>query len=199
MVWYDSGGKELGQLSEAGYRDPSISPDGRFLAVSSDDERNGKRFIRIHDLQRGVSTRLTESASDEFPTWSHDGRRITYLTGATSGRQISINEIPDDGSGPPQLLMKGDMMIPNGWSADGHLVFMEVGKGVQLKVYSAASRQFQGFSGGAEAQFSPDGKWIAYCAGRRENRRRYLRSAVPESRRAHPDLERRRVATPLEP
>ena len=148
MVWFDSSGKELGQLSEAGYRDPSISPDGRFLAVSSDDERNGKRFIRIHDLQRGVSTRLTESGSDEFPTWSHDGRRITYLTGATSGRQISMNEIPDDGSGPPQLLMKGAMMIPNGWSADGHLVFMEFGSGsLTLQVYSAADRQIKSFAG----------------------------------------------------
>src|SRR6202035_12888 len=40
MVWFDSSGKELGQLSETGYKDPNLSPDGRFLAVSSDDERN---------------------------------------------------------------------------------------------------------------------------------------------------------------
>jgi len=35
LVWFDSSGKELGQLSEAGYRSPNFSPDGRFLAVSS--------------------------------------------------------------------------------------------------------------------------------------------------------------------
>ena len=168
MVWFDSSGKALGQLSEVGYRDPSLSPDGRFLAVSSDDERNGKRFIRIHDLRRGLSTRLTEGGNEEFPTWSRDGRRITYLTGAASGNTISMNEIPSDGSGPPQLLLKGAMMIPNGWSADGHLVFMDMGSGStqHLSVYSAANRQSKSFAAAftAEAQFSPDGKWIAHTA-----------------------------------
>jgi serine/threonine protein kinase len=165
LAWFDASGKELGQLSGAGYKDPNISPDGRFLAVSSDDERNGRHFIRIHDLRRGISTRLTEGGTDEFPTWSSDGRRITYLTGAASGKTISINDIPPDRSGPPQLLLKGAMMIPNGWSADGHLVFMDFGSApVRLAVYSAANRQRSGFTvaGGAEAQFSPDGKWVAY-------------------------------------
>ncbi|MBI1790946.1 MAG: protein kinase [Acidobacteria bacterium] len=167
LVWFDSSGKELGQLSEASYKDPGLSPDGRFLAVSSDDERNGKRFIRIHDLRRGVSTRLTQGGNDEFPVWSRDGRRITYLTGATSGGAISINEIPADGSGSAQVLVKGAMMIPNGWSPDGHLVFMDMANGLpHLAVYSATDRQSRALTAGpaAEAQFSPDGKWIAYWA-----------------------------------
>src|SRR6516162_11907280 len=42
LVWYDQNGKELGQLPQVGYKDPDLSPDGRFLAVSSDDEHNGK-------------------------------------------------------------------------------------------------------------------------------------------------------------
>jgi eukaryotic-like serine/threonine-protein kinase len=165
MVWFDASGKELGQLSEAGYRDPNISPDGRFLAVSSDDERNGKHFIRIHDLQRGISTRLTEGGTDEFPTWSRDGRRITYLTGAASGNTISMNEIPADGSGPPQILLKGVMMIPNGWSADGRLVFMDFSNGpTHLAAYSATHPQPQGLTAtaSAEAHVSPDGMWFAY-------------------------------------
>jgi Tol biopolymer transport system component len=166
LVWFDSSGKELGQLPEAGYKDPGFSPDGRFLAAASDDERNGKHFIRIYDLQRGISTRLTAGGTDEFPSWSRDGKRVTYLTGATSGNIISINEIPADGSGSPQVLLKGAMMIPNGWSADGQLVFMDFGNGFpHLALYSASDRQSTVLTGGAaEAQFSPDGKWIAYWA-----------------------------------
>jgi serine/threonine protein kinase/Tol biopolymer transport system component len=165
LVWFDSSGKELGQISEAGYKDPNISPDGRFLAVSSDDERNGKHFIRVHDLERGISTRLTEGGYDEFPTWSRDSRRITYLTGAASGNTISIDEIPADGSGPPQILLKGAMMIPNSRSADGRLAFMDFGNGpAHLAVSSTTSPQPKTFGAvpAPEAQFSPDGKWIAH-------------------------------------
>ena len=98
LAWFDSRGKELGQLSEAGYKDPNLSPDGRFLAVSSDDERNGKHFIRLHDFERGISTRLTEGGTEEFPTWSRDGKRIAYLSGAGSGSTLSINETQADGT-----------------------------------------------------------------------------------------------------
>ena len=168
MVWFDSSGKELGQLSEVGYRDPSLSPDGRFLAVSSGDGRNGKRFIRIVDLQRGLGTRITEDGNEEFPTWSRDGRRITYLSGAASGgKAISMKEIPADGSGPFQVLRTGPMMMPNSWSADGHLAFMDFGGGsTHLAIYSAANHQGKSFADVmiSEAQFSPDGKWIAHRA-----------------------------------
>jgi serine/threonine protein kinase len=67
LVWYDQNGKELGQLSQVGYKDPDLSPDGRFLVVSSDDEHNGKHFIRVFDLSRGTSTRLTDSGDEHYP------------------------------------------------------------------------------------------------------------------------------------
>jgi dipeptidyl aminopeptidase/acylaminoacyl peptidase len=165
LVWFDPSGKELTQIPEGGYKDPRLSPDGRFLAVSSDDERNGKRFIRVHDLERGVSTRLTEGGYDEFPTWSRDGKRITYLTGAASGNSVSLNEIAADGSGVTQVLLKGGMMIPNDWSPDGHLLFMDLGNGlIRLAAYSTIDRKVTtvASTGGSEAQFSPDGKWVAF-------------------------------------
>jgi eukaryotic-like serine/threonine-protein kinase len=55
-------------------------------------------------------------------------------------------------------------MAPNDWSPDGHLVFMDFAKGrPHLAVYSAGDHRVTEFSvAGAEAQFSPDGKWVAY-------------------------------------
>jgi Tol biopolymer transport system component len=165
LAWFDVIGKELGQLPETGYKDPHLSPDGRFLAVASDDERNGKHFIRIYDLERGISTRLTGEGTDEFPTWTRDGKHIAYLTGGASGSSISINEVSADGSGHPRVLLEGGMMIPNDWSPDGHLVFMDFRNGpVHLSVYSSATREVTDLrpNGSSEAQFSPDGKWIAF-------------------------------------
>jgi eukaryotic-like serine/threonine-protein kinase len=55
-------------------------------------------------------------------------------------------------------------MIPNDWSPDGHLVFMDFAKGrPHLALHSSSDHQVTEFSAaGAEGQFSPDGKWIAY-------------------------------------
>jgi serine/threonine protein kinase/Tol biopolymer transport system component len=162
MVWFDSSGKELGQLSETGYKDPRLSGDGRLLAFASDDEHNGKHFIRVFDLGRGISTRVSDAVIEETPIWSHDGKQITYAS--ITGNGLTMYETAADGSGLPRVLIKaGARMIPNDWSPDGHLLFMDFSKGrPRLDVYSASDQRVREFAVGAEGQFSPDGKWIAY-------------------------------------
>jgi eukaryotic-like serine/threonine-protein kinase len=162
LVWYDSAGKELGHIPESGYQDPNISPDGRFLAVSSDDDHNGKYSIRVYDLKRGLSTLVTHSGRDQVPVWSPDGKQIAF--GANAGLNIPISEVPADGSASPHALLNGIRIIPCDWSADGHLVFMDFSTGLpSLKLYSVKDQKVTPFAPrGAEAQFSPDGKWIAY-------------------------------------
>ena len=120
LAWFDASGKELGQVSESGYQYPRLSPDGRFLAVSSDDARNGKLFIRVYDLLRGIPARLTDGGADRDSAWSPDGKRITYRT------PDALKEVPADGSSPPQVLLKGGVYLGHpDWSSDGHLVFTD--------------------------------------------------------------------------
>jgi serine/threonine protein kinase len=161
LVWYDTAGKELGQFPESGYEGPQFSPDGRSLAVYADDEHNGKHFIRVYDLKRGISTRLTEGGNESNPVWSRDGKSIAYRDAS-----LNIEEVPADASGAPRPVVKGTNLIPCDWSADGHLVYMSVGGGggfPGLYVYSPSDQQStQVVKFGAEPQFSPDGKWIAY-------------------------------------
>ena len=164
LVWYDQNGKELGQLPQVGYKDPDISPDGRFLVVSSDDEHNGKHFIRVFDLQRGTSTRLTDTGDEHYPLWSRDGKRIAYRSGGVANETY---EVPADGSGPPKILLKADMPAgPQDWSPDGRLLFMTVTEQhafPSLEIYSPSDQKVEPFVvDGAEAKLSPDGKWIAY-------------------------------------
>ena len=161
LVWYDAAGKELGQFPEIGYSGPQFSPDGASLAVYSDDEHNGRHFIRVYDLRRGVSTRLTEGGNESNPVWSPDGRWIAFRDAS-----LNIKEVAADGSGPPQLLVKGTNVIPCDWSVDGRLIYMSIdgaGPFPSLDVYSFSDRKStQVLRFGAEPQFSPDGKWVAY-------------------------------------
>lgn len=158
LRWFDKNGKELGDISEPGYREPRLSPDGRFLAVSSDDERNGKFFIRVYDLKRGISIRVSDGGSDRSPAWSRDGKRITYTT------LQDIREVPADASGPARVLLKNGVYLGHmDWSPDGHLVFTDFSSGLpSLKTYSARDGRVEPFAVGAEGRFSPDGKWMAY-------------------------------------
>jgi Tol biopolymer transport system component len=158
LAWFNAKGKELNQLGNPGYRDPRLSPDARFLAVSSDDAQNGKFFIRVYDLADGISARLTDEGTERSPAWSPDGKRITYTT------LDALKEAPADGSAPAQLLLNGGVYLGHlDWSVDGHLVFTDFSAGSPaLKVYSAADHRVVPFAIGAEARFSPDGKWIGY-------------------------------------
>jgi serine/threonine protein kinase len=164
LVWYDQSGKEAGQLPDVGYADPNLSPDGRFLAVSSDDQHNGKHFIRVYDFKRGISTRLTSNGDEHYPVWSRDGKQIAYRTGGIAG---DCYEVPSDGSGPPKILLKSDVRAgPQDWSPDGRLMFMTVSDQhpfPSLAVYSPSDHKIEPFAAeGVEAKFSPDGKWVVY-------------------------------------
>ena len=165
LVWFDGSGKEMGTLPGVGFKYPRFSPDGRSLAVSSDDARDGKYYIRVYDLTRGISTRLTNGGSDLCPVWTKDGKEITYAS--TDGNIRYMYTIAADGSGPPQILLKGARMVPNDWSLDGHLVFMDFAKGPpRLAMYSAGDHSVAPLGGESEAQFSPDANWIAYSGPR---------------------------------
>jgi eukaryotic-like serine/threonine-protein kinase len=162
MTWFDADGRELSQLPAVGYKDPSLSPDGHLLAVASDDAHNGKYFIRIIDLRRGIAMRLTDGGNQQYPRWTRDGRFITYQT--TTKETALIDHVPYDGSTAPRTLLKGADMAPTDWSPDGHLAFMDFSKGApDLAIYSAADGKVKDLGAGSEGQFSPDGKWIAYA------------------------------------
>src|SRR5215472_647361 len=167
LVWYDQSGKELGQLPQIGSRDPDLSPDGRFLAVSSDDEHNGKLFVRVYDLRRGISIRLSESGDEHYPLWSRDGKRITYRS---AGPASDSYEVPTDGSASPKILLKADLGAGAvDWCPDGRLIIQIVSEQhphPSLAIYSPGDHKIEQFATrGEEAKLSPDGKWIAYVAG----------------------------------
>ena len=161
LVWTDASGAALAEIIETGFKDPSLSPDGRLLAVSSDDAHNGKRYIRVYDLARGVSTRLTNGGSDQAPIWSRDSKEIAYAS--KDGNLSYIYSVAADGSRPPTAVLKGANILPSAWSPGGDLLLGRLMDGTpDLAVYSLVDHRATPFARGVEGQFSPDGKWVAY-------------------------------------
>jgi serine/threonine protein kinase len=163
LSWFDRTGKELDKLSATGYRDPALSRDGGLVALSSDDEGNSKRYIRIYDFARGTSLRVSDGGAEVFPLLSPDSKTVVYGTSDAKGAYLASRDA--DGSGKPQRLVEGRNLIPNDWSHDGrYMVYMDFQNGIpELKIYDFNSRSITAFSRGAEAQFSPDGKWLAFA------------------------------------
>jgi eukaryotic-like serine/threonine-protein kinase len=163
LTWFDRSGKELEELPKTGYRDPALSRDGALLAISSDDDHNGKHYIHIYDFARGTSTRVSDGGTEVFPVLSPDGKRVAY---AGNNARVSqyIDVAATDGSGKLERLVASDFLIPNDWSADGRfLVYMNFqGSAPELDVLDLSNHSRTAYAPGAEAQFSPDGKWIAF-------------------------------------
>jgi serine/threonine protein kinase len=159
LSWFDRGGKELGELPASSYRDPALSRDGTLLAVSSDDERNGKDYIHIYDLARGTSTRISQGGTEVFPVLSPNAREVAYV----GNDHIYVGAT--DGSSKPERLLESNGLIPNDWSPDGRfLVYMNLKNGgaSELDFYDFQKHSYAAYGSGAEAQFSPDGNWVAF-------------------------------------
>lgn len=131
LVWFDAAGKAIGRISETGLKDPRFSPDGHSLAVSSDDAHNGSHFIRVYDLDRGVSTRITDAGQEEFPFWSPDSKSIAYMGRHAAGPCIC--RVSADASGAPTTLLEG-VIMPNDWHGQSivymNFLHMSVEKGL---------------------------------------------------------------------
>jgi hypothetical protein len=88
---------------------------------------------------------------------------VAYVVNnARSSQYIDI--AATDGSGKSERLAASDFLIPNDWSADGRfLVYMNFQHGApELDFVDLSNHSQTAYGPGAEAQFSPDGKWIAF-------------------------------------
>ena len=160
LVWMDAKGNELGEFHSPQYSDPAFSPDGRFLAGACDQAGAGTLAICVHDIARGVTARVSPGPHDRFPVWSPDGREIAYNSNG------GIYSISADGSGTPTFV--SNWGIPTDWSPDGRILAFGSNKGVvSLALWSRTTHDLLELGPGAEAQLSPDAKWMAFSLSRR--------------------------------
>jgi len=164
LVWVDRRGRdEPLTAAPRPYRQPRISPDGTRIAVQVRDQEND---IWIWDLARETLTRLTfDPAPDIYPTWTPDGTRVAF--GSQRGGSWNMFWKAADGTGAVESLSESEnARVPYAFSADGRrLVFGETGRLYDLGVLTlgegAESILASEFSE-ANAEISPDGRWLAY-------------------------------------
>ena len=170
--WFDRGGNERGVLGEPSFQfEPKFSPDGRKLAVGIAD--GGYSHLWLYDLARNTRMQITFSKYDNgSPVWSPDSTHILF----TAKRQhYSLYEVDASGAEPENLILDtGRDTWPLSLSPDGRFLLYCDGIRIggtrsRIWVYSMNGKRpvFRLLSGEAlerDAQFSPDGRWIAYTS-----------------------------------
>ena len=117
--------------------DPTLSPDGRFLAYAAD--RAGNFDIWVQPVAGGDPVQVTKDPEpDTQPAWSPDGSTIVYRSEKGGGGLFAV---PALGGPSRRLTTFGERPV---WSRDGAQVlfqvgaFLNVGEG-QVRVYSVAA------------------------------------------------------------
>ena len=163
LVDVDRSGRRTPLVDERrGFRFPSLSPDGRRLAVTIDPRPSQ---IWVYDLARRSGIPLTTAGHNLVPIWAPNGRHVLYNS------QGDIYQRTADASAPPELLLVRDRaQYPNSWSSDGKLLvfhdesatntndirLMEVGGGERPLIATPASE--------LHGVVSPDGRWLAFSS-----------------------------------
>lgn len=166
VVWISEQGNEQQALDSVG-RISSVeaSPDGRKIALVRDGD------VWIYDIQRRLYTRLTRSEQQERDlVWTPDSRDVLYVRDVP---QFDVFRRPADASRPEELVLTSPRdKSPSSVSPDGRTLlydFFEAGSEDDIWAVSVvrgeASKPLRILGGTGRqinAEFSPDGKWIAY-------------------------------------
>ena len=136
----------------------SLSPDGRKLAYSDENDR-----LMILDIASGGKTDL--GAGYSAPRWSPDGKQIAFMRQTDKGFNIFVTDA--DGQNQRALTDTTETFALGNWTADGTALLIQSGTHIELLSLADASRKIlleanYDSLGWPSAALSPDGKWLAY-------------------------------------
>jgi serine/threonine protein kinase/Tol biopolymer transport system component len=172
IALFDRTGRRVRQLGAGGpYSQAAFSPNGRQAIVTQEPPAPALRSLHLLDVDRGVFTRFTVGQAEErWPVWSHDGSQV-YFYSIRSGKGGIYRRSAGGGATTDELIIESEQSLaPSGISPDGQhlLVTRGLADSQRIMVLSVSGdRKFvEAFPGSTVAQlmaqFSPDGKWIAY-------------------------------------
>jgi serine/threonine protein kinase len=171
LVWYDRAGRRLQTLGPPGhYRNPALSPDEKKIAIARLEAKGGTWDIWTIDVEREVQARVTLAASSEdMPVWSPDGTELLYKSDRHEGKAALAFYRQRLTDVNPTLLL-GDFSVPDGtihsWTSRG---LLHSARNLPLQLQPLSGDPVKLADTGVDfwepfAQFSPDGKWLAYVS-----------------------------------
>ncbi|TAK12226.1 MAG: serine/threonine-protein kinase [Acidobacteria bacterium] len=175
MAWVDGQGRAaIIDVPPAYYADPHVAPDGRRVAISVTGA-GSRRDIFVIDTVRGTTSRLTfDALENRTPLWTHDGRRLVYVTFDRTRNVSTIMTKFADGSGEAHAitevggqayaedLTRDDrtlLVSANPSTARGKFEIFKVELTDGAKPVRLIAAQTTDV---ANPAISPDGRWVAY-------------------------------------
>ena len=151
------------------YGQPRISPNGKQLAVHTDDGK--ERIVWIYDLTGGSPMRrLTFGGNNDRPTWTPDGQRVVFRSDREGDDGLFWQRA--DGSGSAERLARaeeGTTLQSEAWSRDGTVLILSVSRGgnrslstVGLGAEQKPKPLIAGYA--SNSSLSRDGRWLAYLS-----------------------------------
>ena len=175
MVWVDRKGAEQPLMAPPrNYLAPRLSPDGQRVAAAISGANDD---VWIYDIPRQALARLTFGARSLTPVWTPDGKRIVYR----SNRAGSLNLFWKlaDGSGEEERLTTSQLnQTPLAVSPDGQSLIFKEGQALSVLPLAGDRKSrlfFETTSNTAGAEFSPDGRWLAYASDESGRNEIYVR------------------------
>jgi len=154
----------------APYSFPQMSPDGKRLAVTTEDS-----IVSTYDMSGGGTLqRLTFGNKNSNPIWSRPDGKYVFFTSDRVGNSALFRQLAD-GTGIAEALTKGEKDIfPLAESVDpaGKVLAFTKRQGSQGSIWflpldgdrTPAPLLKEPKGGQSHATFSPNGRWLAYTS-----------------------------------
>ncbi|HYM26247.1 MAG TPA: protein kinase [Vicinamibacterales bacterium] len=170
VVWIDRMGHEdVLPLPLRPYVNLRLSPDGNRVALDIRDQQND---IWIWDIRQQHLQRVTtDPATDQYPLWTPDGDRVVFTSDRDGPPNLYWQRA--DGSGAAERLTKNPLLqYPWSFSPDGRTLAMRITSDktgpdigvMQMDGDRTVKPLIQSPNQDANAEISPDGRWIAYSS-----------------------------------
>jgi serine/threonine-protein kinase len=171
MVWVNREGHEQPiSARPLQYTNARISPDGRKIAVGAIDEEHD---IWVYDLEKETLTRMTFGSNYEgYPLWTADSKFLFF--GSSPQRPVpgaivrfDIDRRAADGKGNLEALTQNMTAgYPSALMPDGKSLIFSDGTDLRILPLDPKGPARPLLAGAksnqSNADFSPDGRWIAY-------------------------------------
>jgi Tol biopolymer transport system component/predicted Ser/Thr protein kinase len=173
LVWRDRQGNETGSVGKPDmYANIALAPNGKSVAFDKTDLETQSSDVWTYDFERGSSQRLTFGRGiDAEPVWSPDGKKIIFASARAGLFRLYIKNA--DGSEEEKLLPLDPSddadEYPTSWSPDAkHFLYDRDAEATRPWVAELPDLKTHPLFNATEtrknAQFSPDGKWMAYTS-----------------------------------